>query len=392
MTVRRLASSAVLLAAVSGGCAASRVGHSYRPEAVAERPQIVDAPAVAEVVSRHNRNAQQIESLSAAPIVSGKFGMRGAGTRGLMTFERPQNFRLRVESGFGKPEADFGSNQDEFWFWSASDKNVYVCRYDSTPSAAGDGQLPFQPDWIVEALGLREIPEDEAKQIKVTAGPRPNTVTWTHLRTTAGGQTVKKVSIVDRSGQIVEHQFFIPQRKKPIATASSVGTKEVALADETSHPVRVPQKIHLKLAPEDPNATVVEMDLTLNNLKINAPIAAEIRTSLFAVPKIPGSPIYALGGPSDPAARRAATNRPRGEVRQSSPSPEAGAGAVLGAPSPVGVDGAYLRRSDPMPLGPDLDRRGEDIEPQRLVGVPTPQPPDNPADRVTRGDSAPYPR
>ena len=82
MTVRRLASSAVLLAAVSGGCAASRVGHSYRPEAVAERPQIVDAPAVAEVVSRHNRNAQQIESLSAAPIVSGKFGMRGAGRAG----------------------------------------------------------------------------------------------------------------------------------------------------------------------------------------------------------------------------------------------------------------------------------------------------------------------
>lgn len=393
MTVRRLASSAVLFAAVSGGCAASRVGHSYRPEALAERPQVLDAPDKAQVVSRHNRNAQQIESLSAAPIVSGKFGMRGAGTRGLMTFERPQNFRLRVESGFGgKPEADFGSNQDEFWFWSSSDKNVYVCRYDSAPPAAGDDQLAFQPDWIVEALGLREIPEAEAKQIKVTAGPRPNTVTWTHLRTTSGGQTVKKVSIVDRSGQIVEHQFFIPQRKGPIATASSVGTKEVAPVDDPAHTVRVPQKIHLKLAPEDPRATVVEMDLTLNNLKINAPIASEVRTSLFAVPTIPGSPIYAIGGQADPAARRAATNRPRGEVRQSSPSPEAGAGAELGAPSPVGTDGAFLRRSDPMPLSADLGRRGEDIEPQRLVGVPTPQPPDNPADRLTRGESAPYPQ
>ena len=395
-TVRRLASSAVLLTAVSGGCAASRVGHYSQPPALAERPQL-DSPVVAETVARHNRNALQIESLSAAPIVSGKFGMRGAGLRGNMVFERPQNFRFVVESGYAaKREADIGSNDDEFWFWAndKNDKNVYVCRYDSAITATGDKQLAFQPDWIVEALGLREIPEAEAKQIKVTAGPRPNTVTWTHRRVTAGGEAVKKVSIVDRSGQIVEHQFFIPGMKGPIATASSTGTKEVPLADDPNRLARVPQKIHLRLAPEDPRATPIEMDLSLNDLKINAAIPQERRAALFVVPKIDGSAISRLGEPADPANRRASANRTRGEVRQSSPAPEAGSGsgATLGAPSPVGTDDAFLRKSDPMPLSPDLGRRGEDVEPQRLVGVPRPQAPENPAERMTRSEGAPYPQ
>jgi hypothetical protein len=391
MTARRLASSAVLFAAVSGGCAASRVGHNLRPDVVAERPQI-DAPAIADVVARNNQNAQQITSLKAEPTVSGKFGMRSAGTRGQMAFERPHNFRFVVSSGMGKREADVGSNDDEFWFWANNDKdkNVYVCRYDAPSNVIDGKELAFQPDWFVEALGLREIPEEEARQIKVTAGPRPNTYTWTHRRVTSGGVAVKKISIVDRSGQIVEHQFFLPGMKGPIATASSAGTKDVALADDPNRTVRVPQKIHLRLSPEDPRATPIEMDLTLNNLTVNAQMDDKKRTALFTVPNYEGSEISRVGGQADPATRRSATNRPRGEIRQSSPAPEAGSGAEVGQPSPIGVDGAYLLKKDPMPLSADLGRRGDEIEPAKLVGMPGPQAPETPADRITRSESAPY--
>jgi hypothetical protein len=208
-----------------------------RPEALTQRPDFA-SPVVTEFVSRHNQNAELVTTVQASPAVSGKFGMRSAGTRSNMAFERPHNFRFVVQSGMGKKEADIGSNDDQFWFW-ANDKNdqdVYVCRYDSAANPVGRVEIPFQPDWIVEALGVREIPEEEARTIKVTNGPRANTLTWTHSRKTLRREDVKKVTIVDRTtGQILEHQFFLPGMKTPIATASPTEMKTVALTGDPSY-------------------------------------------------------------------------------------------------------------------------------------------------------------
>jgi hypothetical protein len=386
MSVRRLASSAALFAALSGGCAASRVGHLTRPEPLVERPQL-PAPGVAEFVSRHNQNAEQITSLEAAPTVSGKFGMRSAGTRGRMVFERPHNFRFVVESGFaGKTEADIGSNEDEFWFW-ANDKNdphVYVARYDAATSPAANKELTFQPDWIVEALGFREISEEEARTIKISNGPRPNTIAWTHYRKTLRGEPVKKVTILDRTtGQIIEHQFYVPGMNAPIASASPIGIRTVALASDPSRSVSMPKSIHLKLAPADPRATPIEMDLTLNNLKVNAPIPESNRAALFNVPSYEGSTVTRLNEAAEPGtAPRTAGNRKRSETRNSATIPEAG--AELGEPAPFGTDEAYLKKSDPMPLSPDLSGQ------QTLVGMPSPTPVDNPAEKLSRRENGPF--
>ena len=386
MSVRRLASSAALFAALSGGCAASRVGHLTRPEPLVDRPQL-PAPGVAEFVSRHNQNAEQIASLEAKPSVSGKFGMQSAGTGGQMIFERPHNFRFVVQSGFaGRTRADIGSNEDEFWFWSddKSDPHVYVARYDAATSPAANKEMTFQPDWIVEALGLREISEQEARTIKVSNGSRPNTVVWTHSRKTLRGEVVKKLTILDRTtGQIVEHQFFVPGMNAPIASASPIGTKTVALAADPSRTVSMPKSIHLKLAPADPRGTPIEMDLTLNNLKVNAPIPESSRTALFNVPTYEGSTVTHLNEPAEPgSAPRTAGNRKRSETRNSATIPEAG--AELGEPAPFGTDEAYLKKRDPMPLSADLSGQ------QTLVGMPSPAPPDNPAEKLSRRENGPF--
>lgn len=396
MSARRLATIALAASAASAGCATGRVGLFNRPEPIAAAPSVTMTP-VAEVVSRYNRNAAQVQSLSATPTVSvsaatSRIAAMGGGASGMMVFERPQNFRFVVNRGMGRRVADIGSNDDEFWFWGddKNDPNIYVCRYEDAADPAASKELAFQPDWIVEALGLREVTNAEAAQIKQTAGPRPNTVAWTHSRVTARGEPVRKVSIVDRTtGDVIEHQFYIPGSQKAIAVARPMGMKDVPLADDPDRTVRLPQKIHLELTPADPRGQTIAMDLAFSDLKVNSPISEERRAALFAIPKIAGSQVYTLGKPAD-APRSAGRDRRRGEIRQSAPVPEPANGAKLGDPAPIDADQNYLRSTDPMPLGPDLGQG--DGSADRVVGVPLPQAPETPIPRTTRRDSIPYPQ
>src|SRR5437868_551398 len=126
MSARRLASIVIAASAASVGCATGRIGHLNRPEVLA--PAAVATVPVADIVARHNRNAAKVTSLSAVPTVSvsastSRIAAMGGGASGMMTFERPHNFRFRVTRGMGRPVADIGSNDDEFWFWGDDDKN-----------------------------------------------------------------------------------------------------------------------------------------------------------------------------------------------------------------------------------------------------------------------------
>ncbi len=382
------------LAATSGGCAASRTGHQSLPPQVAERA--APSPVIATIVEKSNRNAELVQTLKAMPSVSARTSRIGAGARGNLIFERDHNFRFIVESGYsGKHEADIGSNDDEFWFWAndKKDHNVYVCRYD-TASAPGGAELAFQPDWIIEALGLRVIPEAEQRQIQIVSnGQKPGTVAWNHTRRTLRGETEKKVTILDQNGTILEHRFYTPESKYPVAIASPAGTIEVPLSDDANRKVRLPKKIHLKLAASDPKQPPIEMDLVLgSDVKVNAPVTEEMRAELFTVPNDPHNPITRLDDNSSRGrvpAGGSAWNRT--ETRRSIAPPAAGRSIELGEPSPIGTDGAYLRRTDPMPLSPDLGGAAQE-GPEAQVGAPNTQPPETAAERISRAEASSNPR
>ncbi|MDB5351372.1 MAG: hypothetical protein JWN86_2619 [Planctomycetota bacterium] len=384
--VRRLTSFALVAVACAGGCAASRVGHVPPKAALAEKA--TPSRDIGQIVDRHNQNAELVTSLEASPSVTAR---RGGGGRGNMVFERDHNFRFVVEGGMsGKHYADMGSNDEEFWFWAddKQDRHVYVSRYDAMTKPGGT-ELAFQPDWIIEALGLRVIPDDEVRQIRVVNNDakKPGTDLWYHSRKTLRGEPVDKVTLVSRNtGEVLEHRFYAPGIKTPVATATPLSTTEATLADNAGARVQLPKQIHLRLDPADAKQSPMEMDLVLSGVKVNAPIEHARRDELFAVPQIAGSPIKRLDEPSERAELGGAATTGRGagrtETRQSSPAPPAGEGVRLGAPSPIGVDGAYLRRSDAMPFAsPDLGGDGGAV-----LGVPVPTAPENPAERLSRRD------
>src|SRR5262249_16893173 len=148
-------------------------------------------------------NAERVQSLRAFPEVTVTFtepnGRKQSGSvNGRLAMERPRSFKLLLKSHVAE-EADIGSNEDEFWFWNRrnEEKAVYVCHY----SEAGDSPLPgsLQPDWIVEALGLREIPPQDEKRIIVRRGQQPGTLVLTDKRTSPLGETTYKVTVVDEA-------------------------------------------------------------------------------------------------------------------------------------------------------------------------------------------------
>lgn len=219
--VRRPVLLAVVAAGLAGGCATGRVGpFSSKSDVAADRP----APGIAAVVESHNQNAEKVTSLEATPAVTGKMGRFGGSLRGNLVFEKPRNFRfVATPTMSSKPEADFGSNDEEFWVWmndrNPADRAVYVCRYDA--ETTGTAELPFQPEWVVEALGFRPISPAEERQIRVRPGDRPGTVVWVHNRTTSSGEPVQKATLLDaRTGQVLRHEFYMPGGKTPVATVT----------------------------------------------------------------------------------------------------------------------------------------------------------------------------
>ena len=110
-------------------------------------------------------------SLEARPAITVKMGPQGDSreasgrTARSRTPAELQAGALHIRSTV----ADIGSNEERFWFWvtNKKDRSVYVCDYADLSSTSL--AVTYQPDWIVQAMGLTPITPDEAAQIK--SGP-----------------------------------------------------------------------------------------------------------------------------------------------------------------------------------------------------------------------------
>jgi hypothetical protein len=332
------------------GCAAGKaVG--VRPDTVPLKPMNEPVPAVASLVESINRNAAPLSGLTASTTVSVNQARFGGGVSGQLSLERPRNFRLALERGLGTPVVDVGSNDDEFWVWTkdSKEKAIYVGQYGEGGTVPPD--LIFQPDWIVEALGLRPIPPDEAAQIKIARGKEPGTWILTHIRPDGhGGRLVKRTVYDEAARHVRQHIFLGPDGQTPIAvvTPSLYKTFPVERLDtlgSAPQQVELPQKIHLQLlASDDPNDRLV-MDLALRDVRINPSFTETNRAALFSVPSYSGYQVVSLtpvGGYAPPRARQS-----RGV-----PPARRRSGAL--EPAPIGMDGSTVLSSDPRPLEADL--------------------------------------
>ena len=122
--------------------------------------------------------------------------------------EREKNFRLRAHSLLGD-EADFGSNSERFWFWMRRNKPSYVftARHEDMGAVGQRLQIPFDPAWIMEALGVVSL---DPNSITVQqSGAEPNTLLLNSEEISPSQTMVRREIVVDtRLGVILAHRLY----------------------------------------------------------------------------------------------------------------------------------------------------------------------------------------
>lgn len=125
-----------------------------------------DAPRPAEAQLPENATVEQIVSVVNANVgrvqsfVTNDATLSGSGLlatlRGEIAFLRPGNFRLRGSHAVTGAEIDLGKNHELSWFWMQRNepKAVFYCRNDQCASCRFLQNLPIDPSFMIDAMGL----------------------------------------------------------------------------------------------------------------------------------------------------------------------------------------------------------------------------------------------
>ncbi len=355
MQVARLVLLVAFATLSSSGC----VLLNNRPTQPTPKPlaqRIVDK---AEFVAEHNRNAERIQSLRARPSVQ-VVGRRLTGrTDARLAMQRPRDFKLEMESVGGSKKADIGSNDEKFWFWvqNDEDKSIYWCNYADLKSSG----LPitFQPDWIVEALGLKPISPEEAAAIRVREGPERGTTTLIFPPIQNKADTYTRAVIVwNDSLRIKEYRILAGDRSTMLAQAVVRGYKEHEIdSDETTTTGKcyLPDEIRFDWKKEGLALDVAIQDVVINRLD------PALKNRIFIEPRIEG---YARQNLAD--LKLGQPNNSKTTVRRTLPPPEPRNGVRLGRPAPADDDANVPR------LNPAVGKAGSGRKApfEELVGAP----------------------
>jgi hypothetical protein len=345
------------------------------PEARARAAFDVD-----EFVAEHNENADRIRSLEARPSIAAAMGPPGKRTNeghvdGRLALERPRNFELQLYS-IKSPVADIGSNDERSWFWvqNNKDKSVYVCDHAELSSTAL--AATYQPDWIVESMGLRPISPDEATRIKVRPGPEPATTALILPTIGTGAQAYSRVMIVSNlTRKVQEYRVISPDGKNLIAQAvikkyqDLPTSKQGRASNDGNESCYVPENVVLDWKKEQ-----LTLDVTLKRAEINQ-FDPSRRSAVFVEPSPPG---YDRVDLAELARQRQSDGSTA--VRETMPAPEPRNHVRLRRPEEIRNDGAAVKASrrtvQPLPKSPvllpvfNLDE---------VVGAPTPSAPGTPS-------------
>jgi hypothetical protein len=297
----------------SSGCASWA---PFKPPAPVPTSTVKESdatPTSADLVRYLNQESRKIDSIEVNRLdLDAKQQNQGGGLSGYMACQKPRNFRMTGKA-IGSPEVDFGSNDQEFWFWikRASPPGLYHCTYTDfqDPAKAVRLPFPFQPEWVLEALGMADYgpPDRAAETFTVESKPatngRPATFQLVQKTTSPQGQPIRKVTVFNRNPvipgrepQVMGHYVFDANNK--VVCFATVNRVKV---DERTGLV-YPYKVHLEWPTEQ-----VQLDLTLDGVAMNPQLGQNAK--LFTRPAIKDVKTYDL-------AYRPPTGNPTSGVRQ----------------------------------------------------------------------------
>jgi len=329
-----------LMATWSCGCQKQFFGFRGSDPLSRLPPSLPPTPSLADITRVVNANASQIRTFS-----SNQASLSGTGfpaLRATIAFERPQRLRLRGDLSLMGAMVDVGCNDELFWFWAKPNQpsGVYYCRHDDYAASPAKQNVPLDPYWLLDALGLAEFPANLQH-----TGPHPlsgNRWGVQTIRQTPEGPAVKTTIVDGRLGLVLEQRVY--DAKRQLVASAICGKYHQDPTSRLFMPTSV--KIH---CPPRAGQQEFMLQLDMADLQINRELPAG--TALWQMPAIDGAPpvnICRTGGApptaggSPPTA--AAGTIPTGAAAPAQPGQQLPAGpSTLSQPGPP----AFMQPAQP---------------------------------------------
>jgi hypothetical protein len=217
----------------------------------------------------------------------------------------PRNFRMAAKLA-GSTEVDLGSNEQEFWYWikRADPPYQFFCSY----KALEEGRVkqmpfPFQPDWVLEAMGMGKYGPPEKYELVVEANAKTPVLKLIEHAKSPQGQPIKKIIVfnynlaVGDRPQITDFQLIDEATNKLVCEAHISKKQKLPGGGE------VPREIELRW-PEQK----MRLGLEINNVHVTQVFGERV----FVRNPINGFPSYDLAsGRAEPVSQAGARGVPR---------------------------------------------------------------------------------
>jgi hypothetical protein len=226
-----------------------------------------------------NDNAHRVHSFECSELsLDCRQGVQTVGLHGKMVCQKPRNFRMGANA-LGSQQVDLGSNDQEFWYWigKADPPYLFHCSYADFPRASGRMPFPFQPDWIMEAMGIGEYGPAEKYQVV----DRGKTLELVEQTVSPAGERVRKVTVFNRTQtrgadpQVLAHMLQDANGKEICGAYVSEVRQDPATG------AILPHRIRLVYPTER-----IELKLKLDEVAVNRPIDAQRTALLFSRPNL----------------------------------------------------------------------------------------------------------
>jgi len=260
-----------------------------------------DTPTRETLVDYLNRNARLIQSVDVNELdLDARQGQQSVGLRGWMVCQKPKNFRMTGKV-VGKDAVDMGSNEREFWYWISKSEPPYLfhCSYDDLGRGRARMPFPFQPDWIMESLGIQELGSPENFQV-VT---KRDTIELVEASRSPQGQPVQKVTVFNNNATRGSAPPVAAHILRDASGKEICGAYISAVQQDRGTGAVIPKKIRLVWPSEK-----MELNLKLDEVEVNKQIESQRATIWFTRPNLENVSTYNLASGLDAA--------PTGAVRR----------------------------------------------------------------------------